>query len=1504
MDMFIRIYYKGHFKDISLSNHQRLSIGSDVKEGFSIPDSDLKKEHIKFVNKNGVWEVSCIGEVLMNGSKVTHGTLIPEQIFVLSRKDRISMMVISEYEQNGIEEKLPDELTIGRGEKNNVVLDSPIVSGKHAKIKRMGTDYHLIDMGSTNGTYVNSEAIKECVLKNRDEIVIGEAKFIFGGDSLEIFGVNNNISVHKSAPKPKNIKQRPIYKRSPRLKLEMPSDKIDIQNPPSIGAKPNLNWISILTYPLIMLIPTIISAIVTYMSVVKGNGDGKFSIPITGIFVLAMPLSGILSHRSQTKKYRKDEKLRIEKYKQYLADTQKHIDDVHARQLRALCSANPDTKDCAALVKEMSPKMWERSPLDDDFMSVRIGNGKVPSVIEIKTPNETLSLHEDELAKGGQKIADDNKYVENAPILCDIRNNCMVGVVGDRKNTVALAKNIVMQAAATHSYEELRIVTVFPSKEYSEWEWIRWLPHSFDDGRTFRFMASNSMEVSELCRRFEDIVKERKSEIEENSYGRKTMQLPYYLFIIADDEDIKKQGIMKTLRACEYQFGMGAVILTHSKNELYMECKEIIELRNGSGVIYNAENSGEFEEFNIDKVDAKSFDIFARAMAPIRVEEKAKATALPSCVTFLDGYNVKTPDQIPVAENWRKALPFKSMSVPVGIRENGEKFMFDIYEKKHGPFGLVAGMAGSGKSEMVQSWILSMALAFSPSDVSFILIDFKGTGLIQPFEGFPHLAGTISNLDNKIDRNLIALQCELTRRQIIFNKYGVQNVTEYQKLYHAGKADEALPFLIIVIDEFAEFKLQFPEFGNFINSLFRTGRSLGMYSILMSQKTTGVVTADVEANVKFRWCLRVASASDSKDMLHHGDAAKITVPGRAYIRIGDDEIYEQVQSFWSGAPYNPNKKDKMTVVPKVSGITLQGKRISYKNRNKTMGIDYGLKEEIKEINAVVDFLKRYVKENDIAESKKVWTEKLPDIIVLNEVTDLKFNDTGWEENDGELNPVIGLIDDPRNQSQYPATVNLSELGHTGIYGAPGVGKTTLLQTLIMSICCTYSPEDVNVYIMDFNTGSMGMFAGFPHVGGVVNDSDEEKMDKLVKLISKELDTRKEKFSKLSLGNIKAYRDATGEKLPYIVLVIDNFAPMFTLYPETDMFFLNLTRQGASYGIYIAATGNNPNALTYKISQNIKNSVALQMIDKSEYQGIVGKTNGLEPDNVDGRGLIKADVPLEFQTALPAPGETDSERVAAIKNIAAEMNRIWTGNRAAPIPIMPDIIPFNSISAGKITVGLSTNEVYPLGIDFDETHYMVISGHKSSGKSNMVSVIAKQMKSNYEGNTVVLYDAESALGDIKNTVDKYFTTGEELDGFMAQTVSELQRRKELHESGEAHEAFAPIAILIDGLKKCYEVIDEKTAKRLEAVIRLGKGLNVYLVASEDAEELGELSSMGNTISMLLVNNKLSVLLGKTFKSHTVFSGDLSYSEAEAKLGEFEGYILKNEHAERFKAMFAK
>ena len=1492
MSMFIRIYYSGCFKDISMSDLQRFSIGSNVKDGFTIENSDLKKEHIKFIHRNDEWEVSCIGEVYMNGNKVTKGNLMPGQIFILSKQHRISMLVIEDYPETGIVMKLnADEITIGRDEKCNIALSSPIVSSRHAKIKKMGSSYHVIDTNSMNGTYVGSNSVSDYILKNHDEIVIGESKIVFRGDCLELYGVANKVEIHESKPKSRDVKEAPIYKRSPRLKLDVPNEKIDVQNPPNIGSKPELNWISILTYPLIMGVMAGVSYFTT------GN------LPLTIIFACAMPLSAILTYRMQTKKHRNNEKLRLNKYKDYLINTQNKIDEVHAKQLHALTSANPKTSDCYELVKNMSSRMWERSPHDADFMTLRVGSGKVKSAVEIKVPNETLSLHEDELANKGKQIAIDNEFVEDAPILCDIKSNCMVGIVGDRANNVKLAKNLIIQATTLHSYEELRLVTVFPRKEMKEWDWVRWLPHSFDSARSYRYIASNDAEISELSKKFEDIIKDRRSEIGENRSGRRITPLPYYLFVIADIDAFDNHSVMSAIRECDPQMGIGALILTHNKNDLHMECKEIIELHNNSGVVYNAENSNIFEEFKIDPVDNKMYNALARAMAPVRVEEKGKSTQLPTCVTFLDGYDVKMPSEVALAERWRKAQPFKTMAVPVGIRENGEKFYFDIHEKKHGPHGLVAGTTGSGKSEMVQSWILSMAMTFSPSDVSFVLIDFKGTGLIKPFEKLPHLAGTISNIDKKIHRNLVALECELTRRQILFNKYGVQNISDYQKLYHKGQAEEALSALFIVIDEFAEFKAQFPEFMGIIDRTFAIGRTLGVFIVLLTQKPAGVVSDKMNANTRFRWCLKVANKGDSNDMLHHPDAAKITVPGRAYVQVGEDEIYEEIQSFWSGAPYNPNKKDKMTVVPKISGLSLNGKRITYKNRNKTVGIDYEEKDEIKEINAVVDYLNSYVEENQIPKARKVWTDKLEDIIGLNEIIEFKFNEEGWAENDGELTPVIGLIDDPRKQAQYPACVDLSGEGHVGIYGAPSTGKTTLLQTLIMSMVCTYSPEDVNIYVMDFNTWGLGMFANYPHVGGVVNDNEEEKVDKLIKLISKELDVRREKFSKHNVGSIKSYRETTGEKLPYIALIVDNFAPVFQLYPETDSFFLNLTRQGGSYGIYLIATANNTNALTYKISQNIKNSIALQMNDKSDYAALVGKTNGLEPDSTDGRGLIKAETPLEFQTALPAAGDTDSDRVLTIKKIAEEMNKCWTGKRANPIPVMPDIIDFNSVSCDKITIGLLTNEVYPVGINFEKSHYMSIAGFPQSGKSNMIKVIAKQMKNQNEEIEIVVYDSDNGLESIRGIVDKYYVTGSELDDYMAEIVNELGRRKEIYDSGETEE-FKPIAIFVDGFRKCYEDIDEKTAKRLEMVIKLGTGLNVYFIVSENSEELAKLSSMGNVISMLLVGSNLNIVLGHKFKAHTVFKADLPYNEAEAKLDEFEGFVIKDEHAERFKAMFEK
>lgn len=195
-----------------------------------------------------------------------------------------------------------------------------------------------------------------------------------------------------------------------------------------------------------------------------------------------------------------------------------------------------------------------------------------------------------------------------------------------------------------------------------------------------------------------------------------------------------------------------------------------------------------------------------------------------------------------VLENWENACAYQSLAVPIGMASSDHVFNFDISEKAYGPHGLVAGTTGSGKSEMVQSWLLSMATQFSPQDVSFVLIDFKGTGLILPFRNLPHIAGTISDLDTNIQRNLIALRSELERRKAVLDKAGVNNIVDYLKKYKKGLAAEPLSYLIVVIDEYAEFKSKFPDFTAEINSLFRTGRSLGVHIVLMTQNPAGIVS--------------------------------------------------------------------------------------------------------------------------------------------------------------------------------------------------------------------------------------------------------------------------------------------------------------------------------------------------------------------------------------------------------------------------------------------------------------------------------------------------------------------------------------------------------------------------------------------------------------------------------------------------------------------------------------
>src|SRR5699024_12474666 len=84
--------------------------------------------------------------------------------------------------------------------------------------------------------------------------------------------------------------------------------------------------------------------------------------------------------------------------------------------------------------------------------------------------------------------------------------------------------------------------------------------------------------------------------------------------------------------------------------------------------------------------------------------------------------------------------------------------------------------------------------------------------------------------------------------------------------------------------------------------------SLGIHLILATQKPSGVVDEQIWSNSKFKLALKVQNQSDSKEVLKTPDAAEITLPGRSYLQVGNNEIYELFQSAWSGADYVRDKE--------------------------------------------------------------------------------------------------------------------------------------------------------------------------------------------------------------------------------------------------------------------------------------------------------------------------------------------------------------------------------------------------------------------------------------------------------------------------------------------------------------------------------------------------------------------------------------------------------------------
>lgn len=437
-------------------------------------------------------------------------------------------------------------------------------------------------------------------------------------------------------------------------------------------------------------------------------------------------------------------------------------------------------------------------------------------------------------------------------------------------------------------------------------------------------------------------------------------------------------------------------------------------------------------------MNLSEMDIFSRQLSNFKVRENASNAAIPDMLTFLDMYKTSRVEDLDMYHKWLENRTYESMRSLIGQKAGEQPVYLDIHEKYHGPHGLVAGTTGSGKSETLQTYILSLVLNYHPHEVAFILIDYKGGGMAQSFIGLPHLAGVITNLGgNQTTRALLSINAEIKRRQRIFNEYKIKHIDAYIELYRNGEAEEPMPHLLIIADEFAELKKEQPDFVRALVSAARVGRSLGINLILATQKPSGVVDDEIWSNTRFRICLRVADKQDSNEMLKRTDAAYITGTGRGFLQVGNDEIFDEFQSGWSGAPYTPEVPFNDDSKAKAVIIGLTGKPEAVKKKKKKKGDNV---KKFTQLDAMVQYAANLAEENHIKPLRQIWLPPLPGLFYLD---DLELT---WDEKQIKL--PVGLADDPQNQRQFPVYLDFIRDGHLLICGSAGSGKTSLVQTIL------------------------------------------------------------------------------------------------------------------------------------------------------------------------------------------------------------------------------------------------------------------------------------------------------------------------------------------------------------------------------------------------------------------------------------------------------------------------
>jgi DNA segregation ATPase FtsK/SpoIIIE, S-DNA-T family len=1136
------------------------------------------------------------------------------------------------------------------------------------------------------------------------------------------------------------IFRRPARRPAP----ELPRGEVLLESPPELPEAVGGGLGAAMTY----LPMTAGGGAMALMFVGRGGGPLQY---VTGImFAVSMfgMMGGQLGRGAGEKKRRLNADRRD--YARYLSQARRRVRRAAGQQREALLWRNPDPD--ALWSVAMSSRMWERRATDEDFGAVRVGLGAQRLAVQL-IPPETKPVEDLEPVSAGalRRFVRTHSTVAELPVALSVKGFARVAFRGDEQAARGLVRAMLAHLAVFHSPEDLRIAVCASREQAPRWDWTKWLPHALhpaeaDAAGPVRLFAESLLEIENMLG--EDLTQRPRF----GGGAALGPAEPQYVVVldggrVGFDSQLAAAGVhgvivLDTSGAMSRDADRGTLRLSIGPQRLEMLTRD------------RANNDVASLIGRPDRLSLAAVEALARQLAPFRMSTGGQGEdSLAANLGLTQLLGLGDPNQIDPSLTWRPRAPRDRLRVPIGVGPAGEPVELDIKEAAQdgmGPHGLVIGATGSGKSELLRTLVLGLAVTHSSETLNFVLVDFKGGATFSRLEDLPHTSAVITNLAEElplVDRMKDAIDGELNRRQELLRDAGnYANLKDYEKDRENGAPLKPLPSLFVVVDEFSELLTAKPDFIDLFIAIGRIGRSLGVHLLLASQRLEEGRLRGLDTYLSYRIGLRTFSAIESRVVLGVPDAYELpNAPGHGYLKIDTSTMLRFKAAYVSGPYHGPKEGSRrqvaavaQQVVPYTSHYLKPTElpRVAQPHRPDEPGAE-----------TLMDVVvQRLAGRGQPAHA--VWLPPLAEPPTLDQLlpplaADPAFGlcPAGWEGR-GRLQLPVGLLDRPYHQRRDPMWIDLSgAAGHAVVAGGPQSGKSTLVRDLVAAAALTHTPEEVQFYCLDFGGGTLSGLLGLPHLGSVAGRLEPDLIRRTLAEVNGLLERRERRFTEARIDSMSTYRrmrrDGKITDDPYgdVFLIVDGWGVLRADFEALEPQITQVAARGLGYGIHVVVTVQRWMELRPALRDLIGTRLELRLGDPGE-SDVDRRVAVNVPEKTPGRGLSRER--LHFLSALPrVDGDQRPETlIDGVADLVARVGEAWPGRRAPAVRMLPEVYPYARLPAAGtdtrpgLPIGIDEDALAPVYLEFGAEPHLLAFGDAQCGKTNLLRAVAAGITARY------------------------------------------------------------------------------------------------------------------------------------------------------------------------------